>query len=83
MQKLEKIIISCLRQIVASVEFRRLERTDETARLICAAARQIVQRPTKRSSECLANEGEVDMKIVDKVIKKYKINPNKPNPIKS
>ena len=31
----------------------------------------------------LANEGEVDMKIVDKVIKKYKIDPNKPNPIKS
>ncbi len=31
----------------------------------------------------LANEGEVDMKVVDKVIKKYKINPNKLNPIKT
>ena len=29
----------------------------------------------------LANEGEVEMKVVDKVIKKYKIDPNKPNPI--
>ena len=45
MQKLEKIIISCLTQIVA--EFRRLEQTDETARLICAAARQVVHA-TKR-----------------------------------
>ena len=31
----------------------------------------------------LANEKEVDMKVVDKVIKKYKIDPNKPNPIKT
>ena len=31
----------------------------------------------------LANEGELDMKVVDKVIKKYKIDPNKPNPIKT
>ena len=31
----------------------------------------------------LANEGGVDMMVVDKVIKKYKIDPNKPNPIKT
>lgn len=59
MQKLEKIIISCLTQIVASAEFKRLEQTDETARLICAAAHKVVQQPTERSSECSANEGEV------------------------
>jgi len=59
MQKLEKIIISCLTQIVASAEFRRLERTDETARLICAAARQVVHQPYVGSSEPSANEGEV------------------------
>ena len=58
MQKLEKIIISCLTQIVASAEFRRLERTDETARLICAAARQVVQQTNLRRSEPSASEGE-------------------------
>ena len=31
----------------------------------------------------LANEGEIEMKVVDKVIKKYKIDPNKSNPIKT
>ena len=59
MQKLEKIIISCLTQIVASAEFKRLERKDETARLICAAARHVVQQPNVDSSEPSANEGEV------------------------
>ena len=59
MQKLEKIIISCLTQIVASAEFRRLEQTDEAALLICAAARQVVQQPNVDSSESSANEGEV------------------------
>ena len=59
MQKLEKIIISCLTQIVASAEFKRLERTDDTARLICAAARQVVQQQNLRRSEPSANEGEV------------------------
>lgn len=59
MQKLEKIIINCLTQIVASAEFKSLERTDETARLICAAARQVVQQPNLRSSKPSANEGEV------------------------
>ena len=29
----------------------------------------------------LANEGKVEMKVVDRVIKKYKIDSNKPNPI--
>lgn len=58
MQKLEKIIITCLTQIVASAEFKRLERTDEAARLICAAARQVVQQPNVDSSEPSANEGE-------------------------
>jgi len=29
----------------------------------------------------LANEGKIEMKVVDKVIKKYKIDSNKPNPI--
>ena len=59
MQKLEKITSSCLTQIVASAEFRRLEQTDETARLICVAARQVVQQPNVGSSEPSANEGEV------------------------
>jgi len=59
MQKLGKIIISCLTQIVASAEFRRLERTDENARLICAVARQVVQQPNVDSSEPSAIEGEV------------------------
>ncbi|MEX0504560.1 hypothetical protein AB3X55_13290 [Alphaproteobacteria bacterium LSUCC0719] len=59
MQKLEKIIICCLTQIVASAEFRRLEKTDETARVICAAARQVVQQPNGDSSEPSPNEGEV------------------------
>lgn len=59
MQKLEKIIISCLTQIVASAEFKRLERTDETARLICDAARQLVQQRDVSSDVPSVNEGEV------------------------
>jgi len=30
----------------------------------------------------LADQGDLEMKVVNEVIKKYNIDPNKPNPIK-